>query len=135
MKTIIKLIAFLFIVIVVILIAGTAIDLFRMEKLKKQATSIHPGDSLESVISILGVPNLTRTKNGENFSFFMTHKKELVYGLYFDWKNAFLKKSPFFFPFNLRLFNPSNDDLVIGFDDQEKVEDIFYFKTNQIESN
>ncbi|MEW6078740.1 MAG: hypothetical protein AB1724_13070 [Thermodesulfobacteriota bacterium] len=134
-KIVLKIVSFLFIALVLFLTVGTSLDAYRVKKIRTKAASIYIGDTLQSVISTIGEPCVTFPKGSKHLFGSERQHKELVYGSIFDWKNAFLKEPPFFFPFKFRLFGPYSDDLVIVIDDKDRVLEIRSVKINKVSNN
>lgn len=108
-------------IIAVALILGiaTGLDSFRAHRLISKAEHIHTGDSIDAVISLMGQPDGTYSKGSGLFS--SSEHKALAYGRMFDWSDAFHLEFPFFYPINLRIFGPFQDDIAVILDDADKV--------------
>jgi len=119
LKRILMLLAALVVVMVGILAIWTGVDSIAVHRMKGKALGIQSGDTLDSVIDILGQPNSTFAKGSGLFT--ASKHRELAYGSTFEWKNAFGLEPPFFFPFKFRLFGPYSDDIVIALDDSDIV--------------
>ena len=107
------------ITIAVLLGIASGLDTIRAHRLIPKAQSIHPGDSIDAVIALMGQPDGTFPKGSGLFS--KSEHKALAYGKRFDWKNAFHLKPPFIYPFNLRFFGPFQEDVAVFLDDSDKV--------------
>jgi hypothetical protein len=88
-KIVLKSLAVLIVGLAVVLALWTVFDAFSFKRVKARASSVHPGDTMQSVISTLGEPRHTFPK-GSGF-FLKSEHKTLAYGSVFDWKNSLSK--------------------------------------------
>ena len=114
-----KVIAWLIIAFILILGIASGLDAIRAHRLIPKAQRIHPGDSIDEVIALMGQPDGTFPKGSGLFS--KSEYKALAYGRKFDWSDAFHLEPPFFYPINLRIFGPFQEDIAVILDDADKV--------------
>ena len=103
----------------VILGIASGLDMIRAHRLIPKAQRIQPGDSIDEVIALMGQPDGTFSKGSGLFS--KSEHKALAYGKRFDWSDAFHLEPPFFYPINLRIFGPFQEDIAVILDDDDKV--------------
>jgi len=105
---------------VLLLALWATFDAWKVHRLARKASSIQTGATMDSVVALMSQPDATYPK-GTGFLVFRSAHQQLAYGSAIDWRNAFSKEPPFFFPFKLRLFGPTGDDIVIVLDDNDQV--------------
>ena len=114
-----KVFAWGIITVVIILGIASGRDAIRAHRLISKAEHIHPGDTIDAVISLMGPPDGTFSKGSGLI--FTSKYKALAYGRMFDWSDAFHLDFPFFYPINLRIFGPIQGDITVFLDDADKV--------------
>ena len=111
--------AWLIIAFVLIRGIATGLDSFRAHRLISKAKHIQIGDTIETVISLMGEPNGTFSKGSGLFT--KSKYKALAYGRMFDWSDAFNSEPPYFYPIHFRIFGPYQEDIAVILDDDDKV--------------
>jgi hypothetical protein len=115
--------------IVVLPIGGSLLlDFVRVNGARARALLVKPGDSKASVRRVLGEP-IREFPKRDSFGAALIglrakDPEAWAYGSNFDWGNCFIGEFPYFFPFQIRLFGPDKDDVVIEFDDNERVTNV-----------
>jgi hypothetical protein len=118
-RRILKGIGWLLAIVLVSSALWVGIDALNVHTLKLKASSIQKEVTIDTVIALMGEPHATHPKGSGLFT--KSEHKTLAYGSAFEWDTAFSKEPPFFFPFTLRLFGPSRDDILVVMDDQDRV--------------
>jgi hypothetical protein len=98
-------------------------DALYVHRLNDKVSEIQQGDPIDSVISIMGEPDVVYPKGRPTRVLWYKGKapfKEVVYGSFFNWDSALNTKPPFFQPLKLRIFGPT-DDIVIYLDEKDQV--------------
>jgi hypothetical protein len=125
-----KIIGFVLLLSAIVLFLVAAFDSRRTMSIKRLAKQVKVGDSKQSVRKSLGDPDgiyqpseklIAEAHTNWIAAFFTVGRETWAYGRRLDFKHAFSREFPYFYPVRIRMFRPDSEDLSIEFDLSGKV--------------
>jgi|SRR5882672_1083985 len=120
-----KIIGFILLLFAIVLLLVPAFDSWRTMSIKRLAKQVKVGDSKQSVQKSLGDPDgiyqpseklIAEAYTNWTAGFFTVGRETWAYGRRLDFKHAFSRRFPYFYPIRVRIFRPDSEDLSIEFD-------------------